>query len=140
MTDATPKQLPAVETATTPAASGRRILLADDNQDGAELLARLLELSGHEVYTANTGIDALKLAYQHRPDTVILDIRLPGMNGYEVAKNLRRYAWGAQATLIAITGWGGEHNKRQALDSGFDYHLSKPVDPSELDRILSRTL
>ncbi len=139
MTDAASKHVPAVETATMTAASGRRILLADDNQDAAELLARLLELSGHEVHIANTGTDALKLAYQHRPDTVILDIGMPGMNGYEVARNLRRDAWGAQATLIAITGWGGEQDKRQALDSGFDYHLSKPVDPSELDRILSPT-
>ncbi len=139
VTDASPKHLPAVETATMTAEGGRRILLADDNQDAAELLARVLELSGHEVYIANTGTDALKLAYQHRPDTVILDIGMPGMNGYEVAKNLRRDAWGARATLIAITGWGGEQDKRQALDSGFDYHLSKPVDPSELDHILSRT-
>jgi len=139
MTDASPKHVPAVQMAPMTAANGRRILLADDNQDAAELLARLLELSGHEVYIAHTGTDALELAYQHRPDTVILDIRMPGMNGYEVARNLRRDAWGAQAILIAITGWGGQHNKRQALNSGFDYHLSKPVDPSELDRILSRT-
>ncbi len=87
-----------------------------------------------------TQVPHVGFAYQHRPDTVILGIGMPGMNGYEVAKNLRRDAWGAQATPIAITGWDGEHNKRQALAWGFDYHLSKPVDPIELDRILSRTL
>ena len=115
----------------------RRVLIADDNEDGALSLAMLIEAAGHEVVVAHSGPDALQMAATHRPQIAILDIGMPGMNGYELALQIRREAWGVHMTLIALTGWGQEDDKRRALRAGFDHHLTKPVDPAVLDALLA---
>ncbi len=115
----------------------RRVLIADDNEDGALSLAMLIEASGHEVVVAHTGPDALQMAATHRPQIAILDIGMPGMSGYELAEQIRREAWGVHMTLVALTGWGQEDDKRRALRAGFDHHLTKPVDPVVLDALLA---
>ena len=116
-----------------PRASG----IADDNLDGAESLAMLLANAGHAVAVANSGADALRLADHARPDVAILDIGMPGMNGYEVAKRIRSQAWGEDITLIALTGWGQDDDKRRSQHAGFDHHLTKPVDPEVLVDLIS---
>jgi CheY-like chemotaxis protein len=112
------------------------ILVADDNRDAAESLGMVLELSGDEVYIANSGQQALQLARQKRPHVVILDIGMPDMTGYEVAREIRREAWGAGTLLLAITGWGQMEDKERARAAGFDVHLTKPVDADRVDEIL----
>ena len=115
----------------------RRVLVADDNQDAAESLRLLLELAGHEVRVAHDGPGALEAAAEFRPDAVLLDIGMPGLNGYEVAARLRAFDWGAAPVLVAITGWGQEHDRRLALDAGFDHHLTKPIDPDLIAPLLA---
>jgi CheY-like chemotaxis protein len=115
----------------------RCVLIADDNPDGAEILAMLLQTSGHTVHVANDGAAALELAARVRPDIAVLDIGMPGLSGYEVAKRIRCEAWGARMTLIAVTGWGQEEDKREALAVGFDYHVTKPMDPTYLESIFA---
>ncbi|CAN5606059.1 hypothetical protein BH11PSE7_BH11PSE7_17840 [soil metagenome] len=114
----------------------RKILVVDDNKDAAETLALLLELEGHEVQVANLGRVALAFAQQFRPDTAVLDIGMPDISGYEVAESLRRESWGKGIQLIALTGWGRDGDRLAALKSGFDHHLSKPVDTSQLISLL----
>jgi CheY-like chemotaxis protein len=114
-----------------------RILVADDNRDSAESLGMLLELSGHEVFLAHDGVTALALAAEKRPHVALLDIGMPGMDGYEVAASVRAETWGSAITLIAITGWGQEDNKRAAQAAGFDHHLTKPMDSAVLDALLA---
>ena len=115
----------------------RRILIVDDNQDAAESLSMLLELEGHEVRVAHLGKTALSLAHQFRPDTVVLDIGMPDLSGYEVATMLRREPWATNLQLIALTGWGQDHDRRRALDAGFDHHLIKPVNPEQLSGLIA---
>jgi len=126
-----PPQAPPSET--KPETKPRRILVADDNVDSAESVSMLLKLSGHEVHLAHTGADALEAAERVRPDIGIFDIGMPDLSGYEVAERIRHEAWGENITLIAVTGWGQESDKRRALAAGFDHHLTKPVDPEELE-------
>jgi PAS domain S-box-containing protein len=114
----------------------RRILVADDNQDGLETLSLLLELEGHEVRTASTGLEALAVCATWQPEVAILDIGMPELTGYEVAERIRREKWGASLTLVAVTGWGQEEQRRQARAAGFDYHLTKPIEPDALIRLL----
>jgi CheY-like chemotaxis protein len=116
--------------------SSRRVLIADDNRDGAETLAMLLESSGHEVYLAYNGTDAVQVAAMRRPQVAVLDIGMPGLDGYQVAQKIRSEVWGMHVTLIALTGWGQEDDKQRALRAGFDHHLTKPVDPSMLEELL----
>jgi signal transduction histidine kinase len=118
------------------AAAPRRVLIADDNVDAAESLAILLRLSGHRVAVAHDGLAALRLAARERPAVVVLDIGMPGMNGYEVARSLRREDWGRTLKLIAVTGWGQDEDKRRALDAGFDMHLTKPFEPEHLEALV----
>jgi two-component system CheB/CheR fusion protein len=113
----------------------RRVLIADDNHDGAETLAMILEMFGHEVHVAHSGEEALEVGARCRPDIGILDIGMPDLSGYEVAKRIRHEAWGAKITLIAVTGWGQENDKRMAHAAGFDHHLTKPVDPDCLAKL-----
>ena len=113
-----------------------RVLIADDNRDSAESLGMLLELSGHDVFLAHDGVEALAVATAQRPDVALLDIGMPGKNGYEVAAALRREFWGGSMTLIAITGWGQEDAKRLAKAAGFDHHLTKPMDSVVLESLL----
>jgi CheY-like chemotaxis protein len=110
-------------------------LIADDNQDSADTMRMLLELSGHEVHVARTGAEALELAKQVRPDIGIFDIGMPDMSGYQVAERIRHEAWGEKIILIAVTGWGQDSDKRKAFAAGFDHHLTKPVDPEGLEQL-----
>jgi len=115
----------------------RRILIADDNQDAAESLSMLLELSGHEVRIAHQGRDALAIAQTFRPDTALLDIGMPDLSGYEVARALRQEPWATRLRLIAVTGWGQEDDRRRALQAGFDHYLTKPIDPDHLESLIA---
>ena len=121
------------------AASTCRVLVVDDNEDSAGSLRMLLEMVGHEVRTAYDGEAALAAAKDFRPDVAFLDIGLPGLNGYEVAERIRRQAWGRDITLIALTGWGQDSDRRRSKEAGFDRHLVKPVDPTTLLETLSPT-
>jgi signal transduction histidine kinase len=127
---------------TTPAAHlpadgrGRRILVVDDNRDAADSLAMLLGLDGYEVSTAYTGRAALAKAASFRPQACILDLGLPDLSGYEVARHIRQIPGLESLRLIALTGWGQDEHRQRALDAGFDHHLTKPVDPAQLGRLL----
>ncbi len=113
-----------------------RILVVDDNRDAADSLSLVLQMEGHEVSTGYSGLEALELGLSVRPDAVILDIGMPGLSGYETARRIRREAWGRHALLVAVTGWGQEDDKENARAAGFDRHLTKPVDPVEVERVL----
>jgi signal transduction histidine kinase/CheY-like chemotaxis protein len=112
----------------------RRILVAEDNDDAREVLRALLESVGHLVYVAKTGEAAIDEAVQHRPDVVLLDIGLPGLDGYDVARRIRYL--GGTMRLIALTGYGQPEDRRRSEAAGFDAHLVKPVDGDELARVL----
>jgi PAS domain S-box-containing protein len=114
----------------------RRILVVDDNIDSAESLSMLLTMMGHTVATSHDGIAALDLARDFRPDIAILDIGLPGRDGYELARILRRDSIGNSLLLIALSGYGQEEGRRRSRDSGFHYHLTKPIVISELEALL----
>jgi len=113
-----------------------RILVVDDNVDAADMLATLLELDGHQVHVVHDGRAALAAAHKERPDVILLDIGLPKLNGYEVAKRLRSYPAFQRTFVIAITGFGQERDCRLSLDAGCDAHLTKPVAPQELKAYL----
>jgi CheY-like chemotaxis protein len=116
----------------------RKVLVVDDSHDTALMLAKQVELSGHETRVAHDGAEALRLAEQFRPDTAILDIGLPGLDGYELARRLRAEPWGERMVLLAATGWGQPEDRRRSREAGFDDHLVKPVAASELKRWLDR--
>jgi signal transduction histidine kinase/ActR/RegA family two-component response regulator len=115
----------------------RRVLIADDNRDAAESLSLLLELAGHEVRVAHAGRAALSLAQTFRPDVALLDIGMPDLSGYEVARALRQESWSKDLQLIALTGWGQDDDRRRALEAGFDHHSTKPIDPDHLEGLLA---
>ena len=117
-----------------------RVLVVDDNVDGAEALAMFLELNGHLTRLAHNGSQALLAAAEFEPHLVFLDIGLPEMNGYDVARNLRARSGVVQPTLIALTGWGTEEDRRRAQSAGFDQHLVKPVDMAKVVDVLHHAL
>jgi DNA-binding response OmpR family regulator len=100
----------------------------------------VLRFMGYEVEVAFSGAEALEIAAREKPRAAIIDIGMPGMSGHEVAQRMRREAWGKHALLIALTGWGKEQDKLAARAAGFDDHLTKPVDPEEIGRVLARHL
>jgi PAS domain S-box-containing protein len=112
-----------------------KVLVADDNRDAADSLQRILSLYGYEVEVAYDGTAAIRLDGDFRPEVAVLDIGMPGANGFEVARSIRENR-GAGVTLIALTGWGQEGDRRRAMEAGFDYHLTKPVDPGALNDLL----
>ncbi len=116
--------------------TGRRILIVDDNRDALESLAALLEMSGHEVHVAADGEAALQVAEDCTPEVVLLDLGLPKLDGYEVARRLRETPWGKAAVIIALTGWGQDEDRRRTRASGFDSHMVKPLDLDALTRML----
>jgi signal transduction histidine kinase/DNA-binding response OmpR family regulator len=120
------------------AAVSRRILVVDDNVDVVETTAMLLSLSGHEVQSAKDGLQALHAASEFRPEVVLLDIGLPLMDGYEVARRLRQMPQTAGALLIALTGYGQQGDRQRGKDAGFDGHMLKPVDPHALAKMIER--
>jgi PAS domain S-box-containing protein len=120
------------------AGPAQRILVVDDNIDSAESLATMLRLLGHEVHTVYDGPAAVRAAATFAPEVVLLDIGLPGMDGYEVARQLRALPQVRGAVLVAQTGWGQEEDRRRSREAGFDHHLVKPVDPAALREVLGR--
>ena len=119
------------------AGSTRRILIADDNRDAAESLGMMLQLSGNEIRMAFDGVEAVSVAEEFRPDVALLDIGLPGMNGYDVARRIRERAGNSSIVLIAVTGWGQDEHRRRSKDAGFDHHLVKPVAPRVIIDLLA---
>jgi CheY-like chemotaxis protein len=111
--------------------AGRRILVIEDNVDARVMLRGMLEMKRHEVYEATEGLAGLEAALRLRPDVAVIDIGLPGMDGYEVARRIRATV-GAAMRLIALTGYGQPEDRRQALEVGFDAHLVKPATPATL--------
>ena len=109
----------------------QRILVVDDNEPAAQMLALLITMSGHQVRTASDGEEALQQAAEFRPNVVIMDLGMPNMNGYEAARHLRQ-RWGQSIKLIALTGWGQEEDKRRTHEAGFNHHLVKPVTSGDL--------
>jgi PAS domain S-box-containing protein len=114
----------------------RRVLIADDNRDGAESLGILLRMEGHEVVIVHDGRAAAQAFATFQPEVALLDIGMPELNGYEVARSVRQGSLGRAVTLIAITGWGKDSDKTRALAAGFNHHFTKPVEPEELLKVL----
>ena len=120
----------------TPQVTGQRVLVVDDNADAARTLDMLLRSLGYETRVVYDGAAALKVAIEFKPDVVLLDIGMPGLDGYEVARRLRALKKGAALRIVAITGWGQEADRQRTREAGFDVHLVKPVEPTELVRVL----
>jgi PAS domain S-box-containing protein len=121
---------------TPPSCLPKKVLVVDDNRDAADSLALVLRLDGHEVAVAYDGPAALTAAPAVRPDVVFLDLGMPGMDGYEVCRRLRRMPELATARVVAVTGWGQEADRRRSAEAGFDRHLVKPADPDVVRRVL----
>jgi CheY-like chemotaxis protein len=135
-----PAAAPSAESAqlSGPAAeAGRRsVLVVDDNVDAADGLGMVLQLRGHDVRVAYDGQSALREVETRRPDVMLLDIGLPGMNGYELARRVRGTPGGDGILLVAVTGWGQEEARAQTREAGFDDHLTKPVDTNQVMRLI----
>ena len=114
-----------------------RVLIVDDNLDAAESLATILRLQGLDVTSASDGYEALRMAESARPDVVILDIGLPGLDGYEVARRIRQQPWGAGMLLVAVSGWGQPEDKRRSAEAGVSHHLVKPVNPFDIEQLIA---
>lgn len=113
-----------------------RVLLVDDSADSTEPLSLLLQAKGHETRVATDGAEAISLADEFRPRYVLLDLGLPRMDGFEVARRLRKRPYGSDLVLVALTGWAGRDVRSKAAEAGFDYHLVKPVNWDELEKIV----
>ena len=115
----------------------QRVLVVDDNRDAAESLGMLLEMEHCEVSVAFDGKQALEALDTFKPDIALLDIGMPGMDGYELARRIRATPRGSKLVLVALTGWGQADDKKRAADAGFDQHLTKPVDPDQLTQVIA---
>ena len=113
-----------------------RLLIADDNRDAARVLALLLRTLGQDVHVAHDGEQAIEKARELKPDVVLLDLGMPVLSGYEAARRMRREPWGKDLVLVAVTGWGQEHDKQRTKAAGFDHHLVKPVTAAVLKELL----
>ena len=134
----TPAPSAAVAAATATQSGGPlRVLVVDDNVDAAEMLALLLQASGHDVRMAHDGLATMQAALEYRPNVVLLDIGLPGMDGFEVAKQLRKQAALGDVVLVALTGYGEAVARQRSLEAGFDHHLVKPADFGKVEEILA---
>lgn len=120
-----------------PTGPSLRLLVVDDNVDAAESLAMLVQASGHDVRTAHDGPAALETAHDYRPDVVLLDIGLPKMDGYEVAKKMRQQPFLTNVVLVAMTGYGQESDRQRSQEAGFDHHLVKPANFKKVQEILA---
>jgi CheY-like chemotaxis protein len=118
-------------------AKGLRILIVDDNRDAADMLATLLQFSGHETHMVHDGVEAVEATTTLQPDVILLDIGLPRLNGYEAARKIReRHDHPGRPLLVALTGWGQDEDRRRTEEAGFDAHLVKPVDEAALGKLL----
>jgi CheY-like chemotaxis protein len=120
-----------------PAGSGRRVLVVEDNQDGADSLRMFLELLGHTVWVARTGPEGVQAAVAQEPEVVLCDIGLPGLDGLGVARALRQVPALAATRLIALTGYGSDQTRRLCQEAGFERHFTKPIDPEVLAQLLA---
>ena len=120
-----------------PPTASRRILVVDDNQDAADSLGTLLQQQGHKVAVAYGGEEGVAKARQWRPDLIFLDLGMPRLDGIEAAKLLRSLSGGERIALVALTGWGQEQDQQRTRDAGFNWHLVKPIDMKDLNRIVS---
>ena len=114
-----------------------RILVVDDNVEGGQLLRALLAQRGHDVAVAVSGEDAVQVANAFHPHVGLVDIGMPGMNGYALAEHFRRDPDHSSMFLVALTGWGEDEDKQKAIEAGFDAHVLKPADPDELNQLLT---
>jgi signal transduction histidine kinase len=137
--DSTSLRAPAAEADPLPAPAPRRVLIADDNRDAAEALGALLALHGHDVRVVHDGVQALAVAKRFRPDVLLLDLGMPRLDGYRTAREIRRRAWGQQAIIVALTGWGQEQDRQRTAAASFDLHLVKPVTEDQLLHALTRS-
>jgi CheY-like chemotaxis protein len=129
---------PASEIATKAATgAGHHILVADDNEDAANSLSALLRIIGHDVRVAYDGAEAVELAATFRPDVILLDIGMPGLNGFEAARDIRARPWGKNVMLIAVTGYGQKADKRRSREVGFNHHIVKPINFTALEKLLA---
>jgi CheY-like chemotaxis protein len=117
--------------------TGRKILVADDDQDSAESLAMLIQMMGHDVRAAQSGLAALDLAEEFRPDLIVLDIGMPGLDGYEVCRRIRQHEWGQAIVIAALTGWTRDEDRDRSEQAGFNHYLVKPVDPKALEELIA---
>jgi PAS domain S-box-containing protein len=122
---------------TTSADGGYRVLIVDDNIDGAESMAMLMRLRGHEAFLAHDGLEAVEAAERVEPDAILLDIGLPTLNGYEVCRRIREKPSGKDIVLVAVTGWGQQEDRNRSKEAGFDTHIVKPVDHDALIALLN---
>lgn len=120
--------------------SGCRILVVDDNKDSADSLKMLLRLKGNDLHTAYDGLEAVAEAETFRPELVLLDIGLPKLNGYDVARRIRQQPWGLHMVLVALTGWGQDEDRRRSQEAGFNFHIVKPVDLAALEELLAKPI
>jgi CheY-like chemotaxis protein len=131
-----PSVMPSEPSVASNRVAGCRILLVDDNQDLVVSMSRWLRQLGHDVRVAHDGASAILIADEFRAEVVLLDIGMPQLNGYEVARTLRSSSWGREMLLVAVTGWGQEEDQRRSAEAGFDRHMTKPVDPLVLELFL----
>ena len=117
-------------------AKGKRVAIVEDNKLQAQSLAMLLEMMGYQVRTASDASSALSMMAEFLPQVALIDIGLPGLNGYELARQVRGMPQLRDITLIAQTGWGTDDDRQQARDAGFQHHLTKPLDHQRLEKIL----
>ncbi|HVJ67335.1 MAG TPA: ATP-binding protein [Caulifigura sp.] len=115
----------------------RRILIVDDNPDGARSLATMLTMLGNQTRVAHDGREAVGVAESFRPHVILMDIGMPGLNGYEACRRIRQQPWGKSAVIVACTGWGQEEDRRQSAEAGFDAHMVKPLAPADLEKLLA---
>jgi CheY-like chemotaxis protein len=120
------------------AAGNRRVLVVDDNRDGADMLGMVLEAEGFTVRMAYDGREAVEAAQKSPPHIILMDIGMPGMDGYEAIAHIRQLPGGRDILMIALTGWGQEGARRRAAEASFDHHLVKPIDFNELKRLLEQ--
>jgi signal transduction histidine kinase/ActR/RegA family two-component response regulator len=130
--------LPAPTVSAPVAPSAQRILVVDDNEDAANILSMLLQLSGNETHVAFDGVEAVEAAEKLRPDVILMDIGMPKLNGYGAARQIREQPWGKAITLVAVTGLGRDEDRKESADAGFDGHLVKPVEYGALTAMLAR--
>jgi CheY-like chemotaxis protein len=115
----------------------KRVLVVDDSEVQAKSLGMLLEMMGHQVRVAYNGLAALEISAEFVPDVALIDVGLPGMDGYELARRIRAQPQLQHTVLIAQTGWGREEDRENSREAGFDHHLSKPIDHQLLEKILA---
>ncbi len=116
---------------------GRRILVVDDNVDGARSLAMMLKIMGNQTQTAHNGLEAIALAETFRPEVILMDIGMPKLNGYQACRHIREQPWGRNLIMVAQTGWGQDDDKRKSQNAGFNFHMVKPIDPTALTTMLA---